>query len=188
VRQLVELHRGTVSAESSGERAGTTIKVMLPLTSLDDDPNAAKKKRLKSGMNGPTTEHSLNGMRVLVVDDEPDSRELVAAILATVGAEVSSVGSATEALDQMEQQRFDLLISDIGMPDMNGYELIGKVRQLSEEHGGRIPAAALTPAPESRLKRALAAGYENAPFRSLFEAADLITVATFLAERHIGLA
>jgi CheY-like chemotaxis protein len=188
VRQLVELHRGTVSAESSGERAGTTIKVMLPVTSLDDDPNAAKKTGLKSGMNGPTTEHSLNGLRVLVVDDEPDSRELVAAILATVGAEVISVGSATEALDQMELQRFDLLISDIGMPDMNGYELIGRVRQLSEEHGGRIPAAALTAyAGIDDRKRALAAGYEM-HIPKPFEAADLITFATFLAERPIGLA
>jgi PAS domain S-box len=188
VRQLVELHRGTVSAESSGERAGTTIKVMLPVTSLGDDPNGAEKTRLKSGMTGPTIEHSLNGLRVLVVDDEPDSRELVAAILATVGAEVSSVGSATEALDQMEQQRFDLLISDIGMPDMNGYELIGRVRQLSEEHGGRIPAAALTAyAGIDDRKRALAAGYEM-HLPKPFEAADLITVATFLAERPIGLA
>jgi CheY-like chemotaxis protein len=124
---------------------------------------------------------------VLVVDDEPDTRELVAVVLTTGGAEVVSVGSATEALDQMERQRFDLLISDIGMPEMNGYDLIGRVRQLSEEHGGRTPAVALTAyAGIDDRKRALAAGYEM-QIPKPFAAADLITVATFLAERHIGL-
>jgi PAS domain S-box-containing protein len=189
VRQLVELHRGTVMAESSGENAGTTFRVMLPLPSLHEVPNAAEKTDPKNERNSPTTaQQSLSGLRVLVVDDERDTRELVAAILATVGAEVISVSSATEALDQMEQQRFDLLISDIGMPDMNGYELIGRVRQLSEGHGGRIPAAALTAyAGIDDRKRALAAGYEM-HIPKPFEAADLITVASFLAERPIGLA
>jgi PAS domain S-box-containing protein len=188
VRQLVELHRGTVTAESSGENKGTTFRVMLPLPSHYEGPNA-EKTGPKSGRNSPTTgPHSLSGLRVLVVDDELDTRELVAAVLTTCGAEVVSVGSATEALDQMERQRFDLLISDIGMPEMNGYDLIGKVRQLSEEHGGRTPAVALTAyAGIDDRKRALAAGFEM-HIPKPFAAADLITVANFLAERHIGLA
>jgi PAS domain S-box-containing protein len=181
VRQLVELHRGTVTAESSGENAGTTFRVMLPLPSLHEGPNAAEKTDPKSGRNSPTTgQHSLSGLRVLVVDDERDTRELVAALLTTCGTEVVSVGSATEALDQMERQRFDLLISDIGMPEMNGYDLIGRIRQLAEEHGGRTPAVALTAyAGIDDRKRALAAGYEM-HIPKPFVAAELISAAIFL--------
>jgi PAS domain S-box-containing protein len=189
VRQLVELHRGTVTAESSGENAGTTFTVMLPLPSLHEVPNAVEKTDPKSGRNSPTTEqHSLSGLRVLVVDDERDTRELVAAVLTTCGAEVVSVGSATEALDQMERQRFDLLISDIGMPEMNGYDLIARIRQLAEEQGGRTPAVALTAyAGIDDRKRALAAGYEM-HIPKPFVAAELISAAIFLAARHSGLA
>lgn len=184
VRQLVELHRGTVTAESSGENTGTTFRVMLPLPSLHQVPHAAEKTDPKNERNSPTTgQHPLSGRCVLVVDDERDTRELVAAVLTTCGAEVVSVGSATEALDQMERQRFDLLISDIGMPEMNGYDLISRIRQLGEEHGGRTPAMALTAyAGIDDRKRALAAGYEM-HIPKPFAAAELISAATFLAER-----
>ena len=95
VRQLVELHRGTVTVESSGENAGTTFRVMLPLPSLHQVPNAIEKTEPKNERNSPaTTQHSLSGLCVLVVDDEPDTRELVAALLTTCGVEVVSVGSA----------------------------------------------------------------------------------------------
>lgn len=189
VRQLVELHRGTVTAESSGENAGTTFRVMLPLPSLHEVPNAAEKTGPRNERNSPTTgQHSLSGLRVLVVDDEWDTRELVAAVLTTCGAEVVSVGSATEALDQMERQRFDLLISDIGMPEMNGYDLISRIRQLGEEHGGGTPAMALTAyAGIDDRKRVLAAGYEM-HIPKPFVAAELISAAIFLSERHSGLA
>ena len=185
VRQLVELHRGMVTAESSGENAGTTFRVMLPLPNLPEVPNAAEKTE----RNSPTTaQHLLSGLRVLVVDDEQDTRELVAALLTTCGAEVVSVSSATEALDQMKRQRFDLLSSDIGMPQMNGYDLIGRIRQLCEEHGGRTPAMALTAyAGIDDRKRALAAGYEMY-IPKPFVAAELISAAIFLTERHSGLA
>src|ERR1041385_2783174 len=161
VRQLVELHRGTVTSESSGENAGATFSVMLPLPSLHEVPNAAEKTDPKNERNSLTiTQHSLNRLSVLVVDDERDTREVVAALLTTCGAELVSVSSATEALDQMERQRFDLLISDIGMPGMNGYDLIARIRQLGEEHGGRTPAVALTAfAGFDDRQRALAAGY-----------------------------
>ena len=187
VRQLVELHLGVVTAESSGENAGTTFRVMLPLPSLHEVPNAAEKTDPKSGRNSPNTgQHSLSGLCVLVVDDERDTSELVATLLTTYGAEVVSVGSATEALDQMERQRFDLLISDIGMPEMNGYDLIARIRQRAEEQGGRTPAMALTAyAGIDDRKRALAAGYEM-HFPKPFVAAELINAAIFLTERHSG--
>jgi len=180
VRQLVELHRGTVTAESSGENAGATFRVMLPLPSLPEVPHAVEKTDPKNERNSPTTgQHSLNALRVLVVDDEQDTRELVGALLTTCGAEVVSVSSATEALDQMERQRFDLLISDIGMPEMNGYDLISRIRQLGEEHGGRTPAMALTAyAGIDDRKRALAAGYEM-HIPKPFVAAELISAAIF---------
>src|SRR4029078_4024504 len=121
-----------------------TFRVMLPVPSLHEVPNAAEKTDPKNERISPTTaQHSLNGLRVLVVDDEQDTRELVAAVLTPGGAEVESVGSGTAALDQMKRQRFDLLISDIGMPDMNGYDLIARIGKLGEEHGGRTPAVAL---------------------------------------------
>ena len=185
VRQLVELHRGMVMAESSGKNAGATFKVMLPLPSLPQVPNAAEKTGPKNERNSPTTaQHSLNGLHVLVVDDEQDTRELVAALMTTCGAEVFSVSSATEALDQMERQRFDLLISDIGMPEMNGYDLISRIRQLGEEHGGTTPAVALTAyAGFDDRKRALAAGYEM-HLAKPFAAAELISAAILLTERH----
>ena len=188
VRQLVELHRGTVTAESSGKNAGTTFRVMLPLRSLHEVPHAAEKTEPKNERTSPiTAQHSLSGVRVLVVDDERDTRELVAAVLTTCGAEMVSVGSAGEALDQMERQRFDLLISDIGMPEMNGYELIATIRQLAEEHGGRTPAVALTAyAGIDDRKRALAVGYEM-HIPKPFVAAELINAAIFLIERHSGL-
>ena len=189
VRQLVELHRGTVTAESSGENAGTTFRIMLPLPNLHEVPDAAEKTEPKNERNSPTTaQHSLSGVRVLVVDDERDTRELVAALLTTCGAEMVSVGSAAEALDQMERQRFDLLISDIGMPEMNGYDLIATISQLAEEQGGRTPAVALTAyAGIDDRKRALAAGYKM-HIPKPFVAAELINAAIFLTQRHRGLA
>jgi len=185
VRQLVELHRGTVTAESSGENAGATFRVMLPVPTLHEVPNAAEKTDPENERNSPpTAQYSLNGLRVLVVDDDQDTRELVAAVLMPCGAEVVSVGSATEALDQMKQQRFDLLISDIGMPAMNGYDLISRIRQLGEERGGRTPAVALTAyAGIDDRERALAAGYEM-HIPKPFVAAELISAAIFLTERH----
>jgi PAS domain S-box-containing protein len=189
VRQLVELHQGTVTAESSGENAGATFRVMLPVPTLHEVPSAAEKTDPDNERNSPTAaQRALNGLRVLVVDDEQDTRELVAAVLTTCGAEVVSVGSATEALDQMERQRFHLLISDIGMPGMNGYDLISRIRQLGEEHGGRTPAMALTAyAGFDDRKRALAAGYEM-HIPKPFVAAELISAAIFLTERQRGLA
>jgi CheY-like chemotaxis protein len=127
---------------------------------------------------------SLDDLRVLVVDDEPDTRELVALMLVGRGAEVVAVGSAIEALAEMERGRFDVLISDIGMADMDGYALISKIRQLPKERGGRIPAAALTAyaGVEDRM-RALSAGYQMHIPKPV-EPAELTTVVASLAQRY----
>jgi PAS domain S-box-containing protein len=164
VRQLVELHGGTVTVESPGAGAGTTFKVMLPVTSVPPDISDMETTAppIIEGNSPTDSPPSLDGLRVLVVDDERDSRELVAAALMMRGAEVVSFGSAIEALEEMERQPFDVLVSDIGMPEMDGYWLINKVRQLSAERGGRIPAAALTAyAGIKDRRRVLLAGYQT---------------------------
>ena len=184
VSQLVELHGGTVKAESPGEGAGTTFKVILPLLSVHHELSAGKMTRPLIG-SSPLTDRqpSLDDLRVLVVDDEPDARALVAAALTGRGAEVVVVGSAVEALAEMERGRFNVLVSDIGMPLMDGYQLISKIRQLPKERGGRIPAAALTAyvGVEDRM-RALSAGYQMHIPKPV-EPAELITVVANLAER-----
>lgn len=162
VRQLVELHGGTVTVESPGPGAGTTFKVVLPVTRVQPDISYKEKTSLAGeGISSTDSSPSLDGLRVLVVDDEYDSRELVAAVLIMQGAEVVSVGSAVKALEEMERRRFDVLVSDIGMPEMDGYWLIDKVRRLPAEGGGKIPAVALTAyAGVEDRRRVMQAGYQ----------------------------
>jgi len=185
VRELVELHGGTVLVASPGLGRGTTFKVILPITKVDYEPSDFEKTRPTIGANTPTDQQpSLNGLRVLVVDDETDARELVATVLTKRGAEVVSVQSGDAALDEMKRQRFDVLISDIGMPMMDGCALIEKIRQLSAERGGKIPAVALTAfaGVEDRI-RALWAGYQIHLPKPV-EPAELTLVVAKLAGRH----
>ena len=186
VRQLVELHGGTVTAESLGEGAGTTFKVILPVSTVHHDlGDVGNTPNLRTESHGPSdTPPSLNGLRVLIVDDELDSRELVAAVLRVCGAQVVSFGSAMEALAEMERQSFDVLVSDIGMREMDGYWLIKKVRQLPAERGGRIPAAALTAyAGREDRRRVLLAGYQKHIPKPI-EPAELTSVVASLAQRN----
>jgi PAS domain S-box-containing protein len=185
VRQLVELHGGTVTAQSAGESLGTIFKVILPLLNINQELSDVDMTSTLIGSKTLTLwQPSLNDLRVLIVEDEPDARELVAAVLTARGAEVVSVGSAGEALEEMERQRFDVLVSDIGMPSMDGYALIEKVRQLPAERGGKIPAAALTAyaGVEDRM-RVLSTGYQMHIPKPV-EPAELTTVVANLAQRY----
>lgn len=185
VRQLVELHGGTVTATSLGVGKGTTFKIMLPLMSVHHDLNTGELVWPLIARDSLTHQPpSLTDLRVLVVDDEPDARELVVAVLAGHGAEVVSVGSAFEALATMERQQFNVLVSDIRMPEMDGYTLISKIRQLPMERGGGIPAAALTAyaGVEDRM-RVLSAGYQIHIPKPV-EPAELATVVANLAEQY----
>jgi CheY-like chemotaxis protein len=185
VSQLVELHGGTVTAQSRGEGEGTIFKVLLPLLSVHQEVSDVDMTRTLIGSKTLTDwQPSLADLRVLVVDDEPDALELIAAVLVGRGAEVVSVESGGEALEEMERQRFDVLVSDIGMPLMDGYALIEKVRQLPVERGGRIPAAALTAyaGVEDRM-RALSAGNQMHIPKPV-EPAELTTIVASLAERY----
>ncbi|HEY9853654.1 MAG TPA: PAS domain S-box protein [Leptolyngbyaceae cyanobacterium] len=144
VRHLVEMQGGTVLAESAGISKGATFIVNLPLletttNSQTDSPTQPPATSEKSSDSNP-----LNGLRVLVVDDEPDARELLATILRQSGAEVTTVSSAREALEAILKIQPNILLSDIGMPEEDGYTLIRKVRNLDATQGGQIPAVALT--------------------------------------------
>ena len=185
VRQLVEMHGGVVTVESPGEGAGTTVKVILPLLSIHQELRTGETTGNMIGSKTPDgRQPSLDGLRVLVVEDEPDSRELIEVVLKGRGALVVSVGSAVEALAEMERRQFDVLVSDIGMPMMDGYALIRKIRQLPEGRGGRIPAAALTAyAGVEDREHALSAGYQIHLPKPV-EPAELTAVVANLAGRN----
>ena len=185
VRQLVELHGGSVTALSPGAGQGTTFKVILPLMSVHHVRSDVEAMTPTSIVTKPPIESqlSLAGVRVLVIDDEPDACELIAAVLAGRGAEVVAVESAVEALAELQGQRFNVLVSDIGMPEIDGYALIEKIRQLPAEHGGRVPAAALTAyAGVQDGMRALTAGYQMHISKPV-EPAELVAVVAALAQR-----
>jgi PAS domain S-box-containing protein len=145
VRHLVELHGGTIKAESPGEGKGATFTVKFPLML---NPSIAQGEIQKD-------DHSpdLHGVRVLVVDDEPDNRDFLAFLLQAYGASVRAAASAHEALSSLVEEQPDLLVSDIGMPEMDGYMLIRQIRSLPAEQGGQIPAIALTAYAEETIQQ-----------------------------------
>jgi PAS domain S-box-containing protein len=163
VRHLVELHGGTVCAQSPGEGQGATFVVNLPLLEMRrvGEEEIGKVAASPSHLLTPASTHPLDGLRVLVVDDEADARELLVAILAEDGAEVIAVASAAEAIDALQRLQPNILVSDIGMPGEDGYTLMRKVRALDAEQGGQIPAVALTAyARASDRTEALNAGFQ----------------------------
>jgi CheY-like chemotaxis protein len=162
VRHLIELHGGTVKAESDGEGHGASFTVILPLLSLPASANGAERSSNAKG-NGArhAPERPLSNLRVLVVDDERDARELLTVVLERQGAFVRAVGSAAEALAAFGALKPDVLVSDIGMPNDDGYSLIRRVRALAPEDGGQVPAVALTAyAGDNAREKTLAAGFQ----------------------------
>jgi PAS domain S-box-containing protein len=163
VRHLVELHGGSVRVESPGEGLGSTFIVELPL--MEAEAQVPRPNFQLDEMIAEAARHgrspSLDGLRLLIVDDELDFRELVSVMLGRYGAVVKEAGSAGEALGYLETWKPDVLVADIGMPGEDGYGLIRKVRALSPERGGSTPALALTAytRAEDRV-RALSAGYQ----------------------------
>jgi PAS domain S-box-containing protein len=185
VRHLVELHGGTVEADSPGEGQGATFVVKLPAVAVYQKETGAGRAHPAAGdsLSAYDCPERLDGLKVLVVDDEVDTRELFKAGIGRCGAEVVTAGSAREALAILEEMRPDLLISDIGMPGEDGYELIRKVRALPAARGGKIPAIALTAyaRTEDRM-RALRAGYQMHIVKPV-ELAELVAVMASLIGR-----
>ncbi|HET6853936.1 MAG TPA: PAS domain S-box protein [Pyrinomonadaceae bacterium] len=185
VRHLVELHGGTVSANSEGEGHGATFTVMLPISPVYqvDSSGSRVHPAARELLPADDVADRLDGMRILVVDDEADTRELLRQGLEYCGAKVKVVGTAGEALDSLVTFAPDILISDIGMPGVDGYELIRRIRGLPANNLRRIPAIALTAYTrvEDRL-HALRAGYDMHVPKPV-ELAELVAVATSLTRR-----
>ncbi len=184
VRHLVELHGGSVHVDSQGEGQGATFIVKLPLDLSSTQMIVEPKSRSKAEDLAPLTLNiSLSGVRVLVVDDEADTRDFIFTVLQQCQAEVRVVASVQEALQVISQWKPDVLVSDIGMPDEDGYSLIRKLRSQPPEQGGKIPAAALTAyaRAEDRM-RAIKEGYQLHLPKPI-EPAELATVVASLVGR-----
>lgn len=166
-RHLTEMHGGTIEVASAGEGTGATFTIRLPLTaSISAESDSAESDSAKSAPEtilpaGNPSLPDLSGIRVLVVDDEADTREMLRIVLEQYGADVTTASSASDTLDVLPAWKPDVLVSDIGMPGQDGYALIKNVRALPPEQGGETPAIALTGyvRVEDRM-RALAAGYQ----------------------------
>ncbi len=185
VRHLVELHGGTVSAASPGRGKGATFTVSLPALEENVD-TLAPDQPSPHALAAPVAADRprLKGMRVLLVDDQPDALDLLAAMLERFGATVTRAASTAEALEKIRQRAPDVLVSDIGMPGEDGYALIRKVRELPAKRGGEIPAVALTAftRTEDRI-RALDAGFQSHVAKPV-EAAELAAVVAAVAPRR----
>jgi CheY-like chemotaxis protein len=166
VKELVELHGGAVQAGSPGEGQGATFTVVLPIPALLMDPKDGEAE----APNEPSSQETaraqmdrtmLEGVRLLVVEDEADGREMLVTVFEGCGAKVSAAASAAEAIEALQRATPDVLICDIGLPGEDGYELMRKVRALEAQRGGRVPALALTAyAGAEDRRRALEAGFD----------------------------
>ena len=188
VKHLIEQHGGTVRAESAGEGLGSSFSIELPLSKA-----APPTRRSRAGLVGapsPATPEltlrDLGGVSVLVVDDDRDARELIARILTDCHARVRIAASAREAFDALRADLPDLLISDLGMPEVDGFELLSWVRSLGRDRGGLLPAVALTAfaRSEDRL-RALEAGF-NSHISKPVEPSELIAAVASLVRPAPG--
>jgi signal transduction histidine kinase/CheY-like chemotaxis protein len=177
VRHLVELHGGNVTVESEGVGKGTELTVTIPLLAEGALAVGGSDRPPQSALS------TLAGIRVVVVDDEQDARDLVAAVLEQAGAVVTSVGSAEEAMHAINERPPSLLVSDIGMPGEDGYALIARVRALPAESGGRVPAVAVTAfTRDDDRARALRAGY-TAHVAKPIDPAELVTLVSNVTTR-----
>ena len=184
VRHLVEQHGGHVSAESAGEQRGSTFTVSLPVAAVNArlvsdegvEPHSSKR-------TSDVGESALGGVRVLIVDDQPDARELLALVLGQAGAEVLTAATAAGALELLERDDVGVLVSDVGMPGEDGYSLVGRVRALTDGRSARIPAVALTAyASDEDRQCALDAGFDAHVIKPV-EPAVLVSVIADLVAR-----
>ncbi|WP_437963164.1 PAS domain S-box protein [Sorangium sp. So ce260] len=189
VKHLVELHGGTVAVASQGEGRGATFTVTLPLAGASQQAPGATQRptsaRAEALADYPTTE--LTGVRVLVVDDQPDAREVAQRVLEECAARVTTAGSAAEAMAVLERERPDILVSDLGMPGEDGFQLIRRVRGLGPGRGGTTPAVALSALARAEDRaRALGAGYQAHVAKPLDPAELVGVIATLARQRAAG--
>ena len=185
VKQIVELHGGSVRAKSKGKGQGSTFTLSLPVAASihPGDSSDHASRQHPSTSSSPTSlvkPPRVDGLRVLVVDDDADARMVISRILREGGAVVKTASSVTEAMQELQHRLPEIILSDIGMPGEDGYDLIRKVRSLPVVAGGRIPAVALTAFARSEdRQRALLAGYQIHVAKPV-EPSELLTVAPVL--------
>ena len=165
VRQLVELHGGTVQAASEGEGRGATFTIRLPTLTVADPAGSwsrlADRRSVRSLESPRRRSQRLDEVQVLLVDDQDDGRTLTSLVLTEAGASVTAVSSAGEALEWLEEQRPDVLVTDIALPGEDGYALVSQIRRRETEHGGFLPTIALTGFARAEDRtRSLAAGFQ----------------------------
>ncbi|HEY5958161.1 MAG TPA: response regulator [Polyangiaceae bacterium] len=178
VRQIVQAHGGTIEARSEGLGQGASFCVELPMFDARPALPFTKSNPEFAQAIQSAVDVSLCGLRIMVIDDDEDSRDLLGHALSAHGAEVVALASAREALMQLEHLRPDVLVSDVAMPDTDGYELLRCVRALPEERGGRTPAMALTAhAGKEALERALSSGFHRYASKPVDLDAFVATVA-----------
>jgi PAS domain S-box-containing protein len=193
VKHLAELHGGAVRAASPGPGQGATFTVVFPLAILHAAPRNAREERIHptqvaphqpGGSDSRPSAPDLSGLRVMVVEDERDARVLLQKLLETARVDVRAAASATEALDELEKFTPDVVISDIGMPHMDGYQFIRALRRRSAAKGGKTPAVALTAFARSEDRtRALMAGYQMHMAKPVEPAELLATIAALTSLR-----
>jgi PAS domain S-box-containing protein len=187
VRHLVELHGGSVAAASPGPDQGSTFTIVLPVVPICQVDQAGARVHPAAQHLLPSAEYTarLDALKILIVDDEPDTRELLRTSLSECGAHVTVAGSVSEAFVALETSLPDLVVTDIGMPGEDGYEFIRRLRALPRESGGNLPVIALTAYArvEDRL-RALRAGFQMHVPKPV-ELAELVTVVASVAGRSI---
>ena len=191
VRHIAELHGGSIDAFSEGQGKGATFTLRLPVSPLRSTGTHAAGTPLVMSRTSAIPEPfhcppEVDGLRILVVDDEPDARELLVSMLTHCKATVFAAGSAKEAIAVLRSERPDILVSDIGMPEVDGYGLIGEVRGLTADEGALTPAIALTAYARAEDRtRALLAGF-NMHVAKPIEPAELLAAVAGVAGRHRG--
>jgi CheY-like chemotaxis protein len=196
VRELVELHGGTVVAQSAGKDQGSTFTILVPIpavllfppdaeapaSSIPPEPEPAPSSMPPEPPSAPLR-HILEGTRVLVVDDEPDARDALVGLLEHYGAEVRAAASVSEAMAALKLSLPDVLVSDLGMPGEDGYDLIRRVRQLPAAGGAELPSLAVSAyATEEHRQRVLTTGFQR-HLEKPVAAAELVVEVARLAGR-----
>ena len=185
VRQLVELHGGIVHAASEGEGRGATFTIRLPILTAAapaERGSVLVERRFSASMESPKRRaQRLDDLHILVVDNQAEARTLTSLVLTEAGASVNAVASAREALQLLEGQRLNVLVSDIGLPEEDGYALVRQIRQHEAEHGGFLPAIALTAFARAEDRtRILASGFQAHVSKPL-DPAELIAAVAVVA-------
>jgi CheY-like chemotaxis protein len=180
VHHIVELHRGSVSAASDGPGKGATFTVLLPVRAPTTD-TAEMETRESTSERPAVQSSSLAGLRIVVVDDDADTRALLSHALGTAGAEVATAATSGEAMGLFRASPPDVLLCDIGLPGVDGYSFMEEIRALSPGDGGRVPAAALTAhARAEDASRALEAGFDKHIAKPI-EPAEIVQIIADLA-------